>query len=70
MTRMLMIAAMFGLAVAATACTQSNSDSLAAANQPFEMTDAPPLSGPSIPEPVLRPIDFQDSRTYGNNGGA
>lgn len=68
MTRMPMIAAMFGLVVAASACTQSNPTSLAE-SQPVVMTDVPQLAGSSMPEPVLRPIDFHDSRAYGNGGG-
>ncbi len=67
MTRMPMIAAMFGLAVAASGCTQSNPE--LAENQPAVMTDVPELSGSSMPEPVFRPIDFHDSRAYGNAGG-
>ena len=75
MTRMLMIAAIFGLAIATSACTQSTQSAqsrppaVLAESQPVVMRDVPELSGSSIPEPISRPIDFQDSRTYGNNGG-
>lgn len=67
MTRMLMITAMFGFAVAASGCMQSRPE--LAQNQPAVMTDVPALSGSSMPEPVFRPIDFHDSRAYGNAGG-
>ena len=69
MSRMLMISAMFGLAVAASACTQGNPSASLAENQPLVMGDVPAFAGSSIPEPALPPIDFQDSRTYGNNSG-
>jgi hypothetical protein len=74
MTRMLTMTAIFGLAVAASACIQGDRPASLAENQPSTMTDSTPpeamLSGSSRPEPAQRPIDFQDSRTYGNNGGA
>jgi hypothetical protein len=69
MTRMLMMAAMFGLALAASACTQGNRSASLAENQPSVMTDVPEFSGSSTPESAVRPIDFHDSRAYGNSGG-
>lgn len=66
MTRMMMSAIL--LAAIASACTQNNPAPLAE-NQPVVMSDVPELAGSSMPESVLRPIDFHDSRAYGNAGG-
>jgi hypothetical protein len=66
MTRMLMIAALFGLAVAASACTQTSERE--AEGQPMVMADVP-ASGSSIAAPEWRTIDFRNSKAYGNNGG-
>ena len=67
MSRMLMISAMFGLAVAANACAQGNPSASLAENRPVAMSDVPEASGSSAPEWFA--IDFQDSRTYGNSSG-
>jgi hypothetical protein len=69
MTRMLIMAAMFGLAVTAGACTHSNSSMLLAEGQPILTTDVPEGVGSTVTAPVSNSIDFHDSRTYGNYGG-
>ena len=68
MTRMLMMAAMFGLAVTAGACTQSPPSALLAEGQPIVATDVPEGVGSSATL-VSTPIDFHDSMAYGNYGG-
>ena len=67
MSRMLMISVMFGLAAAASACTQSSPSVSVAENRPVAMSDVLEASRLSAPEWFA--IDFQDSRTYGNNSG-
>lgn len=68
MTRIVMMAAMFGLAVAASACTENTPSAFLAEGQPIVMGAVPVAFGSSIPAEST-PIDFQDSRTYGNYAG-
>ena len=66
MPPLLVLAAMFGLAVAGSACIQSNPSAFVE-REPLARGDFPGAVSPNIPAPAMHEIDLHDFKIYGTS---